>query len=250
MRAQALRGTPVPVQAAAARVRRCSSGARGAAAGDWRAFSALSPLRFPLVSLGNSGLHVKRLPKPQSLSPTTGSARFVVPRLACDAGVDNNSVLRLKGSGDEGRFGGRPGDLYLSFVIRTRPDILRRGLDLISQVGPGRQRRESSGASLLCGERQEKRCCVQITVAYTDAILGSVYQVQTIRGKADLVIPAGTQHGAVLKLPGAGVQAAAGGSGECPGFHLFKVTVRLPVEVDNQDRRLLERLVAVQGQAC
>ena len=50
------------------------------------------------------------------------------------AGVDSNSVLRLKGRGDAGRFGGASGDAYVSFVIRERPDISRRGINMHSQV--------------------------------------------------------------------------------------------------------------------
>lgn len=60
------------------------------------------------------------------------SAYFVFTRV----GVDHKSVMRLRGSGDEGRNGGKSGDVYVSFVVKPRPDLKRRGLDLVSKVKP------------------------------------------------------------------------------------------------------------------
>lgn len=82
-------------------------------------------------------------------------------------------------------------------------------------------------------------------MAYTDAILGSIISVQTLRGTANLVIPPGTQHGAVLRLAGHGIEAkkAAGSGPKIIGSHLYEVVVRLPLEIDAQERRILEQLV-------
>lgn len=84
--------------------------------------------------------------------------------------------------------------------------------------------------------------CLQVTVAYTDAILGSSYEVETIRGTAMLQIPPGTQHGTVLKLAGAGIDA----SGRPAGSHLYKVVVRLPMQIDGNERAILQRLVTLR----
>ncbi|EIE21396.1 DnaJ-domain-containing protein, partial [Coccomyxa subellipsoidea C-169] len=92
------------------------------------------------------------------------------------AGVDAESVLRVKGLGDAGKNRGATGDLYITFAIKPRAGIVRRGLDLYSDV----------------------------IVRYTDAILGGSAAVATIRGEARLPIPPGTQNGQVLTLPGAG----------------------------------------------
>ena len=42
--------------------------------------------------------------------------------------------MRLKGSGDEGMNGGKCGDVFVSFVVKPRPDLQRVGLDLVSKV--------------------------------------------------------------------------------------------------------------------
>ena len=51
-------------------------------------------------------------------------------------------MLRLKERGDAGKYGGKFGDVYVSFVIKPRPDIQRRGRDFVSK------------ACLLCDAKQ------------------------------------------------------------------------------------------------
>lgn len=48
--------------------------------------------------------------------------------------MDAESVLRVKGLGDAGRNRGAPGDLYITFAVKPRAGIQRRGLDLYSDV--------------------------------------------------------------------------------------------------------------------
>ena len=72
----------------------------------------------------------------------------------------------------------------------------------------------------------------------------------TIWGPATLAIPPGTQHGAVLALARAGVQPLGGQPYE-RGAHLFEVGITLPpVGAGDEERRLLERLAALQVQPC
>lgn len=91
---------------------------------------------------------------------------------------------------------------------------------------------------------------VQVTVAYTDAILGGSYEVPTLHGTAFLIIPPGTQHGACLELPGQGVTPLKGGSlvtdprRRKVGSHIYEVVMRVPLQVSQAERRLLEQLRA------
>ena len=39
------------------------------------------------------------------------------PRI-CGAGLEETDALRLRGQGHSGRYGGPPGDVYLSFMVR------------------------------------------------------------------------------------------------------------------------------------
>ncbi len=48
--------------------------------------------------------------------------------------MDAESVLRVKGLGDAGKNRGVTGDLYITFAIKPRAGIVRRGLDLYSDV--------------------------------------------------------------------------------------------------------------------
>lgn len=54
--------------------------------------------------------------------------------LCAHAGVDEQSVLRVRSQGDAGLHGGAHGDLYITFTVRPNTGLVRRGLDLYSQV--------------------------------------------------------------------------------------------------------------------
>jgi molecular chaperone DnaJ len=92
---------------------------------------------------------------------------------------------------------------------------------------------------------------VQVTVRYTDAILGCTYEVPTLHGTALLDIPPGTQHGASLYLPGQGVTPLKSGISVTDprrretGSHIYEVVMRVPLQVSEAERRLLEQLQVV-----
>ncbi|KAK9908014.1 hypothetical protein WJX75_001548 [Coccomyxa subellipsoidea] len=160
-----------------------------------------------------------------------GRAQTLVSvNVAIPAGVDAESVLRVKGLGDAGRNRGAPGDLYITFAVKPRAGIQRRGLDLYSDV----------------------------IVKYTDAILGGSAAVATIRGEAWLPIPPGTQDGQVLTLPGAGISPGAAAVGRDSGqagqprqlaagsrqrgAHHYTVVLLLPSQVSDEEHSTLQRL--------
>lgn len=77
--------------------------------------------------------------------------------------------------------------------------------------------------------------------------------MDTLRGKAWLVIPPGTQHGDSLELAGAGIEKLLGeqagkvqtecdGKKTVKGSHYFEVSVRVPIQISNAERELLQRL--------
>ena len=51
------------------------------------------------------------------------------------AGVDEESVLRVRAQGDAGWHGGQAGDLYIGFAVKPASGMLREGLDVHSEVG-------------------------------------------------------------------------------------------------------------------
>lgn len=114
------------------------------------------------------------------------------------------------------------------------------GLNLRFKVLPG-----PSSADLL----------LQLNVAYLDAILGAQHKVDTVHGAAWLTIPPGTQHGATLKLEGAGLDVSEdddNGQRLSPaaGAHYFEIAVKVPVELSSTEARLLEKLREHQNSEC
>ena len=52
------------------------------------------------------------------LGTLTIGADIVTVLWVCREGLEDTDALRLRGQGHSGRHGGRPGDVYLSFMVR------------------------------------------------------------------------------------------------------------------------------------
>lgn len=138
-------------------------------------------------------------------------------RLTIPPGVSDGASLTLKGEGNYDRKRGIRGDLYLFFHVNEKLGVRREGLDLYSDV----------------------------TVDYTEAIFGSVAQVETVEGLKNLRIPPGTQPGDVVKLPRLGVPDMKNPS--VRGTHHFVVKVLLPKSVSGKERALLQELAMMKA---
>lgn len=128
------------------------------------------------------------------------------------AGVDDGATLKIKDAGDEGAKQGPRGDLYVEVKVKADPHFSRKDQDIHSEE----------------------------EVNYVDAILGTRMEVRTVSGKADLVIPKGTQPGTTLTLKGQGVPKV-NGMGQ-RGDHVVTVRVNMPKVVGNEERALLEKI--------
>lgn len=84
------------------------------------------------------------------------------------------------------------------------------------------------------------RCTVRLTAPR--AVLGTSVMVRTLEGRVKLRIPAGTQPGTVLRLPGRGVHV-----GGRRGDQLVRVEVVLPDSVDDEERKAWEQLRRIEG---
>ena len=69
------------------------------------------------------------------------------------------------------------------------------------------------------------------------ATLGGKTEVETLNGKATVVIPPGTRSGQRLRLRGKGVP---GSSGKPPGDLYAVVQIRPPGSLDSRSRELME----------
>lgn len=101
----------------------------------------------------------------------TESVKVKIP-----AGVDNGSIVKLKGMGNAGMGGGPSGDLLIEITIKPHPFFKRKGNDIY----------------------------VQLPVTFGEAVFGAKVEVPTIDGATVMKLPPGTQGGQRFKLTGKG----------------------------------------------
>ena len=132
------------------------------------------------------------------------------------AGVDEDVQVRLSGEGEAGPRGGAHGDLFIGFRVAPHPHLVRRGQDLL----------------------------VELAVSVPQAVLGASITVPTVEGDTILELPAGTQHGKVIKLAGKGVPHVRSGR---RGDQLCVVRVVVPTHLSAEEREHYEALGGREG---
>jgi molecular chaperone DnaJ len=149
--------------------------------------------------------------------PCAGEGRVAHDRtmkVRIPPGVEDGTQLRLTGEGEGGLRGGPPGDLYVVVHVREHAFFSRHGSDLV--------------------------CTLPLT--FTQAALGAEVDVPVLDGTAKLKVPAGTQNGEVLRLPGKGMPSlhARGRGDACYG-----VVVEVPARLSARQKELLEEFERV-----
>lgn len=139
-------------------------------------------------------------------------------KIKIPAGVDDGARLRVAGEGEPGTRGGSHGDLYVYIFVRKDAAFVRRGNDVLSEE----------------------------TVTFAQAALGTTIRVDTIDGKIDLKIPAGTQTGTLFRIKGHGVPYL--GVKERRGDHHVRITVETPKRLNDRQRELLKQFAAACGE--
>lgn len=140
-------------------------------------------------------------------------------KITIPAGVDDGTRLRVGKEGDAGLRGGPAGDLYVFLMVETDKHFVREGMNIRSNL----------------------------EVSYLQAILGCRLEVDTVDGKAELTIPAGTQPNTVLTLENKGVPKL--GNATIRGDHLITIKVQIPTRINSEERELLERLATIKGES-
>ncbi len=127
------------------------------------------------------------------------------------AGIDTGMKLRYAGNGNIGDKGQGYGDLIAIVYVEPHEVFKRDGQDIFMEAN----------------------------ISFSEAALGSEIEVPTLKGKAILKIPAGTQSGTIFKMNGRGIKSV---HGNYFGDQYVKVFVKTPVKLSKKMKELLEEL--------
>lgn len=126
-------------------------------------------------------------------------------------GVDNGTVLRVRGGGDVSP-NGYAGDLYIEIKIKHHHHFEREGSDLIYTAN----------------------------IDVWDAILGCEIDIPLIEGgKTTLKVPSGTQHGKILRVSDKGMPIP---NSRKRGDLLVRISINIPQSLNDEQKDLLIKL--------
>ena len=134
------------------------------------------------------------------------------------AGIEDGMRIRVPGAGDAGDAGAPRGDLYC-IVREVEHQVFQRG-----------------GADLI----------TEIPFNFAQLAMGDRVEIPTLRGKADMNIPAGTQPGRVFRMRGQGLPHLEG-SGR--GDQLVRVFVEVPKKLTDRQKELLREFADIEGES-
>lgn len=82
-----------------------------------------------------------------------------------------------------------------------------------------------------------------VTLAVPQAVLGDILEVNTIDGKLKIKIPAGAEHGSLIRIKGKGVFNLKGSRGD----HFVRVKIQVPKKLSSEEKELYEKLASLKG---
>lgn len=124
------------------------------------------------------------------------------------AGVHEGQGVRVGGEGEPGKMGGPRGDLYCYVRVKAHPFLMRDGSNLV----------------------------VTVPLSFTQMALGGGIDVPTLENTRQLKIPAGSQHGSIMRIRGQGLPDIRGGS---KGDLLVQLVVEIPKKISAEQEQLL-----------
>lgn len=139
------------------------------------------------------------------------------------AGVDNGSILPLRGEGEPGLNGGPRGDLLIYISVEEHPILKREENDVFSEI----------------------------PITFVQAALGDEIYIPSLDEKSKTIkkvkfsIPEGTQANQTFRLKGKGV---ANPNGYGKGDQFIKVKVEVPTNLDNDQKDILRKFAEVTGE--
>lgn len=150
----------------------------------------------------------------------TGKVRKTV-KISVDIpdGVDNESVIPIRGQGEPGVNGGPNGDLYIVISVKPHKVFKRNGSDLY----------------------------LEIPISFDQAALGAEIIVPTLEGKVSYKVPAGTQPGTTFRLKGKGVRNLRN---DRMGDLYVKVNLEVPTKLNHKQKKAIEEMGKAVTEDC
>ena len=143
-------------------------------------------------------------------------ARTRTWQLDVPPGIESGQRIRVTGAGHAGQSGAPAGDLYVQVVVAEDERFDRQGQDLVSVA----------------------------EVPATRAMLGGTVTVDTLDGKSEIEIPAGSQPGEQVVLKGIGLPSLRGSR---RGDQRVVLDVFVPGKLDKEQRELARQLDEALG---
>ncbi len=119
-------------------------------------------------------------------------------------GTMHGTKIRIQDKGEQGRFGGGNGDLYLQVNIEPHPEFTRQGNNILSTL----------------------------SIPYIDALLGQEKEINTLYGKSKLKIPQETQPKTNLRLKNKGIKGQD---------QYVTIDINIP-NISNEEKELLNSI--------
>jgi molecular chaperone DnaJ len=124
------------------------------------------------------------------------------------AGIESGQGLRVPGRGEDGP--GGKGDLIVRVWVPDHKVFRKEGWNLI----------------------------MELPLKLSTALLGKVVEIETLEGKLEVTIPAGTTHNEILRVKNHGVPNERGKRGDL----LIVTKVNMPKKLSKQAQKLIEQL--------
>lgn len=129
--------------------------------------------------------------------------------IALPKGIENGEMVRMPQQG-EAIAGGIAGDLYVKVHVRDDKRFTREGSHIYTTLG----------------------------IKLTDALLGTTVMVPSIDGDVSLSVPAGTMHGAQLRIKGKGAFVRGSERGDL----IVRISIQFPQKLSRSATKLVEDL--------
>lgn len=129
------------------------------------------------------------------------------------AGIEDGTRIKLVGQGEAGLLGGPAGDLYVEVHIAPNREFTRKGQDL--------------------------HCWLSIPMTW--AALGTMTSISTFDGEKELEIPAGTQYGQTVVMPGLGLHKSEKERGDM----VVHIQIEIPTGLSGEQKELLKKFASL-----